>query len=78
MTLTAAQGWARLPEWQKQILYMLDRRLNARTGGNPAETVSERLAHDQAAGGWRGRFGCQLLDRVDPGHCDRILTKDAR
>jgi len=63
--------WNRLPKWAQSALYALDRRLNAKTGGDPTETVSLRLAKSRDRGEWEGRIGCALLDRYDPGHCDR-------
>lgn len=67
------KGWNSLPPWGKQFLYALDRRLNEKLGGNPEETVSERLAKARNEGKWEGKVGCALLDRYDPGHCDRAI-----
>lgn len=67
--------WNRLPGWAKTALYAIDRSLNAKFGGDPNQTISERLARDKAAGGWRGQIGCAILDRYDKGHCDRIQIK---
>jgi len=74
MTLTPDEVlvvWNRLPAWARTGLYALDRRLNARLGGDPAETVSLRLAKSRDRGEWEGQLGCRILDRYDPGHCDR-------
>jgi hypothetical protein len=66
-------AWDKLPKWVKDALYALDRRLNERLGGDPAQTVSERLARARNAGHWEGQLGCKILDRFDQGHCDRAI-----
>ena len=66
-------AWDRLPTWARNMLYALDKRVNAKKGGDPDMTVSERLALARNDGVWEGRLGCLLLDRYDPGHCDRAI-----
>ena len=73
MAKTAAEVWAKLPAWKRSLLIILDQYVNLRTGGIAGETVSERLAKDRAQGGADGILGCAILDRIDPGHCDRAL-----
>ncbi len=67
-----------LPWWAKSVLRGLDILGGRRLGrhfrvfkGDPVATISERLAHSRARGERVGIIGCQLLDRYDPGHCDR-------
>ena len=73
MAMTATELWNRLPWWTKRLLVLLDIVVNRRLGGRWGETVTERLAHARDKGAWEGRVGCALLDRIDPGHCDRAL-----
>lgn len=70
---TPAELWARLPRWARMALTFLDLCINARTGGHVGETISERLALAKARGERVGIAGCTILDRYDPGHCDRAL-----
>jgi hypothetical protein len=65
--------WDRLPGPVKAGLYALDRYINFRLGGDPNQTVSERLARARNAGSAAGKLGCSILDRYDPGHCDRAI-----
>ena len=73
MSKSAADVWAKLPPWKRSLLMILAQYVNLRTGGLAGETVSERLARDRANGGIDGTIGCAILDRIDPGHCDRAL-----
>lgn len=70
---TAAEVWARLPRWARTWLTLLDIWANRTLFGGGPETISERLAKSRARGEWAGTTGCQILDGVDPGHCDRAL-----
>ena len=59
----------------------LDQTWNARTGGDPDETVSSRLGKLQRAGKlpkWRifSRALVALLDGVDQSHCRKAIEKD--
>lgn len=42
--------------------------------GSSNETISERSAKARAAGRRWGCVLCRMLDRINPGHCDRALT----
>lgn len=53
---------------------LLDEAANTILGGSPNETISERSAKARAAGRRWGCLLCKLLDRINPGHCDRALT----
>lgn len=63
------------------LLYWLDKGVNALTGGSPDETISRRAARAKQRGATWGRVLCWGLDKVDPGHCDsaddRVLGPDA-
>lgn len=55
-------------------LVLLDEAGNTLTGGSPNETLSERFAKARNAGRRYGCIACMLLDKINPGHCDRALT----
>lgn len=63
--------WNRLPRWAKLALKLIDIYLNERFGGERGETISERLAEAAKRGDPIGLLGCRILDRFDPGHCER-------
>lgn len=44
---------------------------NAITGGKPGELISTRANRARKEGRRWACILCRLLDRVDPGHCDR-------
>lgn len=44
---------------------------NAMTGGKPNEPISTRANRARKEGRRWACILCRLLDRVDPGHCDR-------
>ena len=76
--MTAAEVWARLPNWKRAWLTTLDIVTNFHFYGTP-QTLSETFAQDRAKGGQVGTHACKILDSIDPGHCDRALafpTKD--
>ena len=60
-------------------LIALDQYLNIKLGrflpGQtvPGETITERLAKAAAQGDAAGKKACEILDRIDPGHCARAL-----
>lgn len=70
-----AEVWRRMPWWAKRLLTVLDILVNWRLGGVLGQTISERLARLKREGRPEGIVGCQILDRYDPGHCDRILAR---
>lgn len=55
-------------------LILLDEAGNTLTGGSPNETISERAAKARNAGRRWGCILCRVLNRINPGHCDRALT----
>lgn len=55
----------------------LDKVLNVKLGGITGMTISERLGRARDAGDVTGKAGCRLLDRFDPGHCDRAVKYGA-
>lgn len=48
-----------------------DQLFNAAANGNEDETVSSRAARARTEGRRWGCVLCRMLDRIDPGHCDR-------
>ena len=65
--------WNRLTPSERNLLTILDEYLNEQTGGDPGTTLTYRFAKAQAAGQIDGIIACRILDRLDPGHCDRAL-----
>jgi hypothetical protein len=55
-------------------LVLLDEAANTLFGGSPNETVSERAAKARNADRRWGCLLCRLLNKINPGHCDRALT----
>jgi hypothetical protein len=55
-----------------------DQTWNARTGGDPDETISSRLGKKEKAGKLRGpaRILARLLNRLDPKHCADAIEPD--
>lgn len=62
-------------EWQEFWLKM-DRAVNGMLTGRPENTISHELAVLRADGQLLGHLGCAILDTIDPGHCERALTRD--
>lgn len=56
------------------LAVLLDEAANTILGGSPNETISERSAKARAAGRRWGCVLCGLLNKLNPGHCDRALT----
>lgn len=54
-----------------RIALALDQVANATTGGSEDQTVSTRAALAEVEGKRWARALCWLLDRADPGHCER-------
>lgn len=46
-------------------------------GGNEDVTISTRAGHARERGERWGCILCKLLDRIDPGHCDRSMSNGA-
>lgn len=51
------------------VLLALDRLANALAGGDPAETISQRVARAERAGHRWARAACRLLDVFSAKHC---------
>ncbi len=64
-----------MKQWAWNVLVAIDQLGNALTGGDPDETISSRSAKQRASCRFC-RFLCRLLDRVDPGHCDKSVESD--
>lgn len=60
--------------WRLAVAH--DQLFNATTNGDEDETVSSRAAKARRAGRRWGCVLCRLLDRIDPGHCDRSIETD--
>ena len=58
------------------LLLSLDQFANSLFGGNPDMTVSERLRRARNRGSKWGKFGCGILDRLDPDHCEKSKDKE--
>lgn len=56
-----------------QPLIGWDQLLSSMTGGDPDETISSRMGKSQCV---LCRVACWLLDRIDPGHCERAIEAD--
>jgi formate/nitrite transporter FocA (FNT family) len=67
MLLAALAGRRRY--WQIVLGY--DHLGNAVTGGKPGELISTRANRARKDGRRWGCILCRLLDKIDPGHCDR-------
>lgn len=65
---------SRLARYLLNLAVLLDEAGNTILGGSPNETISERSAKARAAGRRWGCVLCRLLDKINPGHCDRALT----
>ena len=67
-------AWAivRAPKRAWLIAIGFDDLGNVAANGKLGQTISSRAAHARPAR-W-GCLLCALLDRLDPGHCDRALT----
>jgi len=58
------------------LLIALDQLVNTILAGYPDETVSSRAGTAAKKGRRWGCVLCGLLDRLDPGHCDRSIERD--
>ncbi len=54
-----------------RIAIAFDQLFNAAANGSEDETVSSRAARARDAGRRWGCVLCRLLDKIDPGHCDK-------
>lgn len=53
-----------------------DQLANAAFGGDEDETLSSRLGKAALTGNRFARRFCRLLDRIDPGHCEKHIEAD--
>lgn len=60
--------------WQLSIAF--DQLGNASGNGDPDETISSRAGKARLQGRRWGCVLCTLLDKLDPGHCDRFIERD--
>jgi hypothetical protein len=58
------------------LLVAIDQLGNAVCGGDPDETISSRLAKLNRRGNKVGVIGCKILDKLDKGHCERVIEND--
>lgn len=58
------------------LIIWLDQGINTLFAGDPDETVSSRAAKAKRKGHFWGCALCWLLDRLDPGHCDKTIELD--
>ena len=67
-------AWAIITNTEKawEIALAFDGLGNVATNGDLGQTVSSRAAYSRPKA-W-GCILCRLLDKLDPGHCDRAMT----
>ena len=67
--------WAILvaPERAFRLAIAFDQLANTAFNGNEDETISSRAARARMNGRRWGCVLCGLLDKLDPGHCDRNI-----
>lgn len=58
------------------LIVWLDQGINTFFAGDPDETVSSRAAKAKRQGHCWGCALCWLLDRFDPGHCEKTIELD--
>lgn len=59
--------------WRLAIAY--DQLANTAFGGNEDETISSRAGRARRQGKRWACLLCRLLDRLDPGHCERSIER---
>lgn len=74
MLLAALFGSARA--WRLAVAH--DQLANTAFGGNEDETISSRAGKAARDGRRWGCVLCKLLDRLDPGHCERSIEQDKK
>lgn len=72
MLLAALAGSDRA--WKLAVAH--DQLANTAFGGDEDETISSRAAKAALRGERWGCVLCKLLDRLDPGHCERNIEHD--
>lgn len=56
-----------------RVMLAHDQSANAAFGGSEDETISSRAGRAARRGDRWGCVLCKLLDRVDPGHCEKSI-----
>ncbi len=64
------------PERAWKLSVGFDQLANAAGNGDPDGTISSRACKAKLAGRRWGCMLCKLLDKLDPGHCDRSIERD--
>lgn len=64
------------PEAAWRLAVAHDQLANAAADGDEDETISSRAAKASNSGQRWGCLLCKLLDRIDPGHCQRNIEPD--
>lgn len=72
MLLAAIAGSTRA--WKLAVAH--DQLANTAFGGDEDETISSRAAKAARGGERWGCVLCKLLDKLDPGHCQRNIEHD--
>lgn len=56
-----------------RVVVAHDQALNAANGGSEDETISSRAGRAAKRGDRWACILCRILDRLDPGHCDKSI-----
>jgi hypothetical protein len=67
---------AGLKSYLWNLLVSLDQSLNTILGGHPDETISSRAAKSRKQGKRWACILCDLLDKLDPNHCEKSIEAD--
>ena len=62
--------------WGRRLAVAVDQFANVLALGDPDETISSRAGKARRKGKRWGCVLCGLLDRIDPGHCERYIETD--
>lgn len=60
----------------RRLFVALDQVLNVIFGGDEDETISSRIAKDRRRGRKFACVLCQVLDWIDPDHCEKAIERD--
>lgn len=72
MKITRAKVKQYLWNW----LILIDQGFNVLLGGDPDETISSRVSKRPKEHCAICHWLCRMLNKVDPGHCDKVAEKD--
>jgi hypothetical protein len=64
------------PERARILAVAFDELGNSAINGNTGETISSRAGRARRAGRRWGCILCGVLERLDPGHCDRNIQPE--